>query len=108
MEAFAADFHAGRKRRVVSLAALATVFKSSTATAVCLGFGGHEAITRIWPGRSAGAEFFLRSMERFREQLIAGGATTAEGFDSMLASLSDPTFAFVDALSVAAWGRRPA
>jgi SAM-dependent methyltransferase len=69
---------------------------------------GHEAIARIWPGRSAGAEFFQRSMERFQEQLVAGGATTAEDFDSMLASLSDPTFAFVDALSVAAWGRRPA
>jgi SAM-dependent methyltransferase len=67
---------------------------------------GHEATTRIWPGRSAGADFLRRSMERFQEQLIVGGATTADGFESMLASLSDPTFAFTDALSVAAWGRR--
>jgi SAM-dependent methyltransferase len=69
---------------------------------------GHDATTRIWPGQSAGADFLRRSMERFREQLIAGGAATAEGFDSMLASLSDPTFAFTDALSVAAWGRHTA
>lgn len=34
-------------------------------------------------------------------------ATSAD-LDGVLAALADPTFAFVDSLNIAAWGRRPA
>jgi hypothetical protein len=46
-----------------------------------------------------------RSLERTRNQTLRDGAVGPGEFAAVLAALRDPSFSFVDALSVAAWGR---
>jgi SAM-dependent methyltransferase len=66
---------------------------------------GHEAVACHRQGRSPAAEVLARSLERTRDQTLRHGAVDASEFQTILATLRDPSFTFVDALSVAAWGR---
>jgi SAM-dependent methyltransferase len=66
---------------------------------------GHEAVACQRQGRSPAAEVLARSLERTRDQTLSHGAVDAAEFQAVLATLRDPSFTFVDALSVAAWGR---
>ena len=51
--------------------------------------------------RSPAAEVLART----RDQTLRHGAVDAGEFQAVLTTLRDPSFTFVDALSVAAWGR---
>jgi len=51
------------------------------------------------------AEVLARSLERIRHRALRDGLVGAGEFETVLAALRDPSFTFVDALSVAAWGR---
>jgi SAM-dependent methyltransferase len=66
---------------------------------------GHEAVACHRQGDSPAAEVLARSLERTRDQALRHGAVDADEFQAVLATLRDPSFTFVDALSVAAWGR---
>lgn len=66
---------------------------------------GHEAIACHRQGRSAAAEVLARSLHRTRDRALRAGAVGGGEFQAALAALHDPSFSFVDALSVAAWGR---
>jgi SAM-dependent methyltransferase len=68
---------------------------------------GVEAIAHVRSGGSGPAELFARSVMTRRDEIIARGALSAAEFDALFAALADPSFCFVDALSFAAWGRRP-
>ena len=68
---------------------------------------GVEAIALVRSGGSGPAELFARSVITRRDEIIARAALSADEFDALLAALADPYFCFVDALSFAAWGRRP-
>jgi hypothetical protein len=48
-----------------------------------------------------------RSLERTGCQALRDGVVGAGEFETVLAALRDPSFTFVDALNVAAWGRVP-
>jgi hypothetical protein len=47
-----------------------------------------------------------RSLEQTRNQTLRADAVHPGELASVLSALRDPSFSFVDALSVAAWGRR--
>jgi Methyltransferase domain len=66
---------------------------------------GHEATACHRRGRSAAAEVLARSLKRTRDRALRAGAVGGGEFQAVLAALHDPSFSFVDALSVAAWGR---
>ena len=66
---------------------------------------GHEAVACHRRGRSPAAEVLARSLERTRDQTLRHGVVDAGEFQAVLATLRDPSFTFVDALSVAAWGK---
>jgi SAM-dependent methyltransferase len=66
---------------------------------------GREAVACHRQGRGAAAEVLARSLERARDWALRCGAVDAGEFQAVLAALRDPSFCFVDALSVAAWGR---
>jgi hypothetical protein len=44
-------------------------------------------------------------LERTRNRALRHGAVDPGEFAAVLSALQDPSFSFVDALSVAAWGR---
>ena len=68
-----------------------------------------EAIACHRQGGSGEAEFLRRSLERMRTPILGCDIAAAEAeFEAVLAAMADPSFSFVDALSVAAWGRNPA
>ena len=58
-------------------------------------------------GASAAAEVLARSLERIRRRALCDGVVGAGEFETVLAALRDPSFTFVDALSVGVRGRRP-
>ena len=66
---------------------------------------GCEAIACHRWGGSAAAEVLRRSMERTRKAALRCGVVDAAEFEAVIAATRDPSFGFVDALSVAAWGR---
>jgi SAM-dependent methyltransferase len=66
-----------------------------------------EAIACHRPGGSAAAELLRRSLKRTHGAVLRDGAVDAGEFEAVLAATRDPSFSFVDALSVAAWGRVP-
>jgi SAM-dependent methyltransferase len=67
----------------------------------------HEAVACHRHGSSAAAKLLHRSLERVRDGILCSGVVGAEEFEAVLAATRDPSFSFVDALSVAAWGRSP-
>jgi hypothetical protein len=67
----------------------------------------HEAVACLRHGNSAAAKLLHRSLERARDGALRNGVVAAEEFKAVLAATRDPSFSFVDALSVAAWGRNP-
>ena len=68
---------------------------------------GREAIACHRQGASAPAEVLARSLERTRPRTLRDGVVGAGEFETVLAALRDPSFTFVDALHVAAWGQIP-
>jgi SAM-dependent methyltransferase len=68
---------------------------------------GHEAIACHRPGAGPAAQVLARSLERTRHRTLRNGAVDAGELAAVLSALRDPSFTFVDALSVAAWGRAP-
>jgi len=66
---------------------------------------GCEAIACHRRGATAPAEVLARSLERIRSRALGHGVVGASEFETVLTALRDPSFTFVDALSVAAWGR---
>ena len=69
-----------------------------------------EAVIAWHAGRAAEcadtlAEVLARSLERIRHRALRDGVDGAGEFETVLAALRDPSFTFVDALHVAAWGR---
>ena len=66
---------------------------------------GHEAIACHRQGAGSAAEVLARSLERTRNWTLGDGAVGPGEFAAVLSALRDPSFSFVDALSVAVWGR---
>jgi SAM-dependent methyltransferase len=77
----------------------------SLVAAADLADAGCEAIACHRWGGSVAAEVLRRSMERTREAALRCGVVDAAEFEAVIAATRDPSFGFVDALSVAAWGR---
>ncbi len=71
-----------------------------------LGLIVEEAFTFRHEGGSPQARLLQRSMERVREMLLARKLVTRDEIEAVFGSLDDPSFAFIDALRVAVWGRR--
>ena len=69
---------------------------------------GDEAIAFPRVGGGVEARFFARSFAVRRAETVAMGGVYPHEFDLVLEAFADPSFAFVDSLSVAAWGRRRA
>lgn len=67
---------------------------------------GLEATTALRQGGGPEAALLRRSLHRSRAVLPDTGAGTAGAFAAAVAATQDPSFRFLDALSVAAWGRR--
>lgn len=69
---------------------------------------GCEGIACHRQGASAPAEMLARSLERTRPRALRDGVAGAGAgeFETVIAALRDPSFTFVDALNVAAWGRQ--
>jgi SAM-dependent methyltransferase len=64
---------------------------------------GGEAIACHRQGGGSAAEVLARSLERNRDRALRHGVDPG-GFAAVLSALRDPSFSFVDALSVAVWG----
>jgi SAM-dependent methyltransferase len=67
----------------------------------------HEGVACHRRGGSAAAELLGRSLQRTRAAAQRRGIVEADDFAAVLAAIADPSFSFVDALSIAAWGRNP-
>jgi SAM-dependent methyltransferase len=76
-------------------------------TAAGLAETGSEAIACHRQGGSGEAELLRRSLERMSPMALSHGAAAQEELDAVSAATADPSFSFLDALSVAAWGRVP-
>jgi hypothetical protein len=74
----------------------------SLITAAGLTQTGSEAIACHRRGGSGEAELLRRSMERMNPTVLSNGVVGQKELDAVTA---DPSFSFLDALSVAAWGR---
>ena len=70
-----------------------------------LAAAGHEAIACHRRGAGSAAEVLARSLELTRNRALRDDAVSPGEFDAVLSALRDPSFSFVDAMSVAAWGR---
>jgi SAM-dependent methyltransferase len=68
---------------------------------------GSEAVACHRQGGSAAADLLRRSLRRISQDALSRGVVDAGELAAVLAALRDPSFGFVDALSVAAWGRGP-
>jgi hypothetical protein len=66
---------------------------------------GHEAIACHRQGAGSAAEVLALSLEQTRNRTLRDGAVGLGELTAVLSTLRDPSFSFVDALSVAAWGR---
>ena len=72
---------------------------------VNLADAGHEAIACHRRGGDSAAEVLARSLERTCGQALGRADVGPGEFAAVLSALRDPSFSFIDALSVAAWGR---
>jgi SAM-dependent methyltransferase len=68
---------------------------------------GHEGIVRVHRGATPAAEFFRCCFDPVRIRRVDGIDLSDTDLDALSAALVDPSFSFVDAVSYAAWGRRP-
>jgi SAM-dependent methyltransferase len=76
-------------------------------TAAGLAETGSEAIACYRRGGSGEAELLRRSLERMHPMVLSNGVVGQNELDTVAAATADPSFSFLDALSVAAWGRVP-
>jgi hypothetical protein len=65
---------------------------------------GHEAIACHRRGADSAAEVLARSLERTSDQALRHAAVGHGEFAAVLSAPRDPSFGFIDALSIAAWG----
>jgi SAM-dependent methyltransferase len=79
----------------------------SLITAAGLAETGSEAIACHRRGGSGEAELLRRSLERMTPMALKHRVAGQEELDAVSAATADPSFSFIDALSVAAWGRVP-
>jgi hypothetical protein len=79
----------------------------SLITAARLAEAGSEAIACHRRGGSGEAELLRRSLERMSPMILSNGVAGQQELDKVYAATADPSFSFLDALSVAAWGRVP-
>jgi SAM-dependent methyltransferase len=77
-----------------------------TLQALGLAQRGHEGLVRVHQGASPAAEYFRQSLEPLLERRIDAISVSDTDLEALTAALADPSFAFVDAISYAAWGRR--
>jgi SAM-dependent methyltransferase len=75
--------------------------------AVGLAEPGSEAIVCHRQGGTGEAELLRRSLERMHPIILRNGVASQNELDAVSAATADPSFSFLDALSVAAWGRVP-
>ena len=79
----------------------------SLLTAVGLAETGSEAIACHRRGGGGEAELLRRSLERMSPMALSNGVVGHNELETVSAATADPSFSFLDALSVAAWGRVP-
>jgi SAM-dependent methyltransferase len=79
----------------------------SLVTAAGLTEAGSEAIACFRRGGSGEAELLRRSLERMDPMVLSNGVVGQKELAAVSAATADPSFSFLDALSVAAWGRVP-
>jgi SAM-dependent methyltransferase len=79
----------------------------SLITAAGLAEAGSEAIACYRQGGSGEAELLRRSLERMNPMILGNGVVGHKELEAVSAATADPSFSFLDALSVAAWGRAP-
>ena len=75
--------------------------------AVGLAETGSEAVACHRRGGSGEAELLRRSLERMTPMALDHRVAGQGELDAVSAATADPSFSFIDALSVAAWGRVP-
>ena len=68
---------------------------------------GFETTLAIRRGGTPEAALHRQSMERSRTSMLAAHRLAEPDFDALVQATADPSFTFFDAVSVAAWGRRP-
>lgn len=68
---------------------------------------GYEATVAIRRGGSPEATLYRESVRLGREAMRAAHLMPESDFDALDEATADPSFTFFDAVSVAAWGRRP-
>lgn len=68
---------------------------------------GSEIGSEIVVGGSARALYRRETMANVREQAVSAGGYTEADYQALLDCFEDPSFAYVDALWVGVWGRRP-
>ena len=66
---------------------------------------GSEAIACHRRGGSGEAELLRRSLERMHPMVLSNGTVGQKQLEAVSAATTDASFSFLDALSVAAWGR---
>jgi SAM-dependent methyltransferase len=79
----------------------------SFVTAAGLTDTGFEAVACLRQGGSAEADLLRRSLDRLHPLALTNGVAVQQQLDAVSAATADPSFSFLDALSVAAWGRVP-
>jgi hypothetical protein len=79
----------------------------SFVTAAGLTDTGFEAVACLRQGGSAEADLLRRSLDRLHPLALTNGVASQHELAAVSAATADPSFSFVDALSVAAWGRVP-
>ena len=72
-----------------------------------LGADGRTSVLPCGPG-SVGQTLGRLTFQQLREPLIGSGLATGQEVDGLLALFDDPDFAVMMAVTVAAWGQRPA
>jgi SAM-dependent methyltransferase len=68
---------------------------------------GNEGRVWVMEGGSPGARWFGLSLAHLRARLVGTGRLTDLGIDRMLQLFSDPEWAALSPVILAAWGRRP-
>ena len=99
-------------RRLLTFAATSGAFDPflgrclpSLIAAAGLAEAGSEAIACHRRGGSGEAELLRRSLERMHPMVLSNGTVGQKQLDAVSAATTDASFSFLDALSVAAWGR---
>lgn len=59
-----------------------------------------------WRGGSLAAQFYLRGIDRLREQLLATGLIRDGDIDEFATLLTDPAFAWWGGVTWTGWGRK--